>query len=55
VFVFHFTDGLYFIEFNKEIFSQFQIENVSAIRKGGVRTETPHYFIPIERLKRIDI
>jgi hypothetical protein len=55
VFVFHFTDGLYYIEYNKEKFSQFEIKPVSAIRAGGVRTLKDHFFIPIECLEKINI
>lgn len=55
VFVFHFLDGLYYIEYEPVIFSSFNIQNVSAIRRGGVRTEKPHYFIPIENLTKINI
>jgi hypothetical protein len=55
VFVFHFLDGLYYIEYEPTLFSTFNIENVSAIRRNGVRTEKPHYFIPIENLTKINI
>jgi hypothetical protein len=55
VFVFHFTDGLYYIEYTEEVFSAFEVKNVKAIRRGGNQTETPHYFVPIESLTRIHI
>jgi hypothetical protein len=55
VFVFHFTDGLYYIEYSEDTFSNFKVQNVSAIRKGGFKTETPHFFIPIDSLQRIEI
>jgi len=55
VFVFHFTDGLYFIEYNKEKFDKYPIQNVSAIRGGGVRTNKPHYYIPVSDLTQINI
>jgi hypothetical protein len=55
IFVFHFTNGLFFIEYKEEIFQQFQIQNVAAVRKGGLRTLKPHYFIPIERLIKINV
>ena len=55
VFVFHFTDGLYYIEYNEEKFRKFEIKPVSAVRAGGVRTLKDHFFIPIECLERINI
>jgi hypothetical protein len=55
VFVFHFTDGLYYIEYNEEKFRKFEIKPVSAIRAGGVRTLKDHFFIPIECLEKINI
>lgn len=55
VFVFNFTDGLYYIEYNKDKFAKYQVKEVEAVRKGGVRTLKPHYFIPIIDLTKINI
>jgi hypothetical protein len=55
VFVFHFTDGLYFIEYNAEKFSAYDIRDVEAVRTGGIWTSKPHFFIPIQELTRINI
>lgn len=55
VFVFCFTDGLYYIQYDPFVFATFSITKISAIRRGGVRTELPHYHIPIERLIHINI
>jgi hypothetical protein len=55
IFVFHFTDGLYYIVFSEEQFKDYEVRDVTAIRSGGVRTSKPHFFIPVKDLKRIDI
>ena len=55
VFVFNFEDGLFYIVFDPILFASFKVDNISAIRKGGIRTSLPHYYIPIEKLIRIDI
>ena len=55
VFVFHFIDGLYYIVYDPTLFSKYAIQNVSAVRSGGVRTLKPHYYIPIQDLKPIHI
>jgi len=58
VFVFNFTDGLYYIEYNQEKFAKYEIKMVEAVRKrNGIvgRNEEPHFFIPIIALTRINI
>jgi hypothetical protein len=55
VFVFHFTNGLYYIEYNADKFASYEIKHVEAVRKGGVRTLKPHYFIPVGDLTKINI
>jgi hypothetical protein len=55
VFVFNFIDGLYYIVYGKDTFAKYEIKEVEAVRKGGVRTLKPHYFIPIVDLTRINI
>jgi len=54
VFVFNFTNGLYYIVYEKEKFSQYEIKDIPAFRTGG-RTLKPHYMIPIEDLTEIKI
>lgn len=55
VFVFNFTDGLYYIVYDKEAFAKYEIRDVEAVRKGGIRTLKPHFFIPIKDLIQISI
>ena len=55
VFVFNFTDGLYYIEYSKEAFAKYEIKDIEAVRKGGVRTWKPHYHINIKDLKQINV
>ena len=55
VFVFNFTDGLYYIVYDKEKFDQYEIKDIPAFRAGGYRTLKPHYMIPIEDLTEIKI
>jgi hypothetical protein len=55
VFVFNFTDGLYYIVYNKETFAKYNIQEVEAVRSKGVRTLKPHFFIPIGDLTHINI
>lgn len=55
VFVFHYTDGLYYIIYDPSQFAKYEIREVEAIRKGGVRTLKPHYHIPVKDLIRINI
>lgn len=58
VFVFNFTDGLYYIEYNSNTFSRYNIKQVEAVRKrNGVvgKTIEPHFEIPIEDLFLINI
>jgi len=55
VFVFNFTDGLYYIVYDKDEFAKYDIREVEAVRKGGIRTLKPHFFIPIKDLIQISI
>jgi hypothetical protein len=52
-FVFHFIDGLYFIEYNKETFSNYEIQEIGAVRGGGLYTLKPHYLIDVADLTKI--
>ena len=58
VFVFNFTDGLYYIEYKKDSFAKYNIKMVEAVRKrNGVvgKTIEPHFEIPINHLIHINI
>ena len=55
VFVFNFTDKLAYIEYNETKFREFKVSDISAIRKGGLRTSIPHFHIPINQLTILDI
>ena len=55
VFVFHFTDGLYYIVFENDLFETFEKEMITYYRTGGFNEPVLHYMIPIERLIRIQI
>ena len=50
IFLFYFTDGLYYIEYNKEIFDNYEIKMVS---RSGMEAKKPHFLIPIEDLIEI--
>jgi len=55
IFLFRFTDGLYFIEYEKELFNTFKkelfIRNFPTCENNQMRKE--HVFIPIDKLTRI--
>lgn len=58
VFVFNFTDGLYYCVYDKEKFAKYNIKQVEAVRKrNGVvgKTIEPHFEIPITDLIHINI
>lgn len=58
VFVFNFLNGLYYIEYNSNIFSKYEIKMVEAVRKrNGIvgKTLEPHFEIPIKDLTHINI
>jgi hypothetical protein len=50
IFLFYFTDGLYYIEYNKEIFDNYELKMVS---RSGLEAPKPHFLIPIEDLIEI--
>jgi hypothetical protein len=54
-FVFGFIDGLYYIHYNEELFSKFDIKQVSVYRDGIQGRPKAHYEIPVSLLVRIDI
>ena len=53
VFVFHFTDGLFYIVYNQELFETFEKKNVTYYRQGGSNIPVLHYFIPVKDLIEI--
>jgi hypothetical protein len=53
VFVFQFTDGLYYCVYDPIQFAKYCVSNICAYRGNGVKTQVPHYEIPIEKLIRI--
>jgi len=55
VFVFSFTDHLAYILYEPDKFAKYRVSNISAIRKGGIRTSIPHFHIPINELTVLDI
>jgi len=55
VFVFHFTDGLYYIVYDKDLFETFEQETITYHRTGGLNEPVLHFMISIKHLTRIDI
>ena len=53
ILLFNFTDGLYYIEYNKEQFSKYQSRLFS--RLGEKWDEKLHIYIPIRDLKKVEI
>jgi hypothetical protein len=55
IFLFYFTDGLYYIEYNKELFDTFDIKDfVRNQRYGKVDKPKKYIYIPIDKLKLIE-
>jgi hypothetical protein len=55
VFCFCFADKLCYIEYDKEKFSKYRIEDIEYVRAFGQITQVPHYHIPIEDLVEIEM
>jgi hypothetical protein len=53
VFVFHFTNGLFYIVYDQQVFDTFEKRNVTAYREGIANIPVLHYFIPIKQLVEI--
>jgi len=53
VFVFHFTNGLFYIVYDKEVFDKFEKRNVTTYREGIENLPVLHYFIPVKELIEI--
>ena len=55
VFVFHFTDGLYYTVYDADLLVTFKQEVITYYRTDGSNEPVLHYMIPIEQLHRIEI
>jgi hypothetical protein len=56
IFIFNFTDGLYYIKYNKEIFDTFEKKPFKRHQRVGYNDkQKDYYFIPIEALNYISI
>jgi hypothetical protein len=53
IFLFKFTDGLYYIEYDPELFNTFEKKIYSQYRADKVDVNKLYYYIPIEHLKRV--
>lgn len=53
VYIFHYTDGTYFIEYNKELFDTFEVKPFRRWRDSWKDVEKPYVYIPIDKLTRI--
>jgi len=55
IFLFYFTDGLYYIEYNKELFDTFEIKDfVRNPRYGKIDKPKKYIYIPIINLNKIN-
>jgi hypothetical protein len=50
IFVFQFTDGLYFIEYNQKLFDTFAMEGITYYREGIEPKSVKHVCIPVDLL-----
>ena len=55
IFVFNFTDGLYYIEYDEEAWKDITVAPFRRFRIGVNDKEKPYYHIPISLLKRIAV
>jgi len=53
IFIFNFTDGLYYIEYDEEAWKDIEIASFRRFRIGVNDKEKPYYHIPITLLKKI--
>jgi hypothetical protein len=54
IFLFNFLDGLYYIEYDREIFDRFDTFEMTDCRAGRYGQTALHFSIPIEFLKEIN-
>jgi hypothetical protein len=56
IFLFKFTDGLYYIKYKKDLFDTFEKKMFVRTKREGINdVEREHLFIPIDKLKKIVI
>lgn len=56
IFVFNFTDGIYYIKYDKEIFDTFERKPFKRAGRPDIKTfESLYIYIPIEQLTKIKI
>jgi hypothetical protein len=53
VYLFNFTDGCYYINYDKELFDSFTVAPFRRYRVGVKDKEKPYVYIPIEHLKPV--
>lgn len=54
IFTFLFTDGLYYVDYDSDKFSKYEIKMITTQRKGIVDKPKPHFCIPIVDLQKIN-
>lgn len=50
IFLFQFTDGSYYIQYDADRFSKYEKKDITTYRKGIVDKPKPHFCIPIQDL-----
>lgn len=55
IFIFQFTDGYYYIQYEPTRFNKYEIKMITTQRKGIVDKPKPHFCIPITDLMKIEI
>jgi len=53
IFLFKFTDGLYYIEYSPELFNTFEKKEYVQFRTDKVDVNKLYFYIPIDQLKRV--
>jgi hypothetical protein len=53
-YVFCFTNGIYYIDYDEDLFSTFKVTTFTYYRLGTKPNPVPHIEIPIDRLTRIE-
>jgi hypothetical protein len=55
LFIFRFTDGLYYIEYDHNLFDTFEQKYITVYRQGCSPRPVKHYLIPIDLLIKINL
>ena len=55
IFVFLFTDGLYYIKYDPKVFETFSTESITYYRQGILPKPVKHMCIPTELLVKVDL